>query len=138
MSKTGSGPVFTLILVGATVGAHYLWFPFFSISGASDDLLLSIGIGLCALGVYVFALTGTRMIRDRLGGGTVRRRPAFVFRYPLNGAIVLFIVPGLGFLLGSWLPFVCAPVLFVLYRRLGRQSVGERRVIGSDAELEYR
>ncbi len=136
MSRNGLGPVLTILLIGSAVGAHYFWFPTFSIAGIPDDLLLSIGIGLGALGVYVFALTGTRIIRERVRREPPGKRPAFVFRYPLNGAMVLFIVPGLSFLLGSWLPFFCSPLLFLVYRRLRRMESAEDG--SANAGLQYR
>lgn len=97
----------------ATVAAHYLWFPRFSLPGSGGDLLFSIGIGVCALGVYILALTGRSFIRERRDHGDDYPTG---FVHPLSRVLAFFVVPGVALLLGSWIVFLNTAVILLLFR----------------------
>ncbi len=88
----------------ASIAAHYLWYPLFAFPEGTSDLFVAVGIGLCAFGTYVLALSG-RAKNDR-------RRP----RSLVVSVCALFFVPGIGLFLGSWIVVTNSIVVLLLGR----------------------
>jgi len=99
----------------ASVAAHYLWFPSFLFPGGSSDLLLSIGIGLCALGVYILALSGRAM---RTEDGALRL---------ILLVSAVFFIPGIGLFFSSWIIIASSPVV-LFFSRLPARTRQIRRL----------
>jgi len=141
MTVFGIGPVLApvgLVVVAGTIVLHLLFRPLFTITGADPDLLLSIGIGLGALGTYVLALSGTRIVKAARRQELVTNGPFAVFLNPIYGAFVLFIIPAVALALQSWLVLLSSPVVYVMYRLLVRREEHYLMSRFGDAYLAHR
>lgn len=130
--RPGFVPAIGATVVAASIVVHFVFYPAFVFAAASRDLVMSVGIGLVALGAYVVALSGTRIVKAARGQEMVTNGPFAVFLNPIYGAVVLFVIPGAALILQSWLVAATAPATYLLYRIFARRE--EQRLIARFGE----
>jgi protein-S-isoprenylcysteine O-methyltransferase Ste14 len=126
----------TLPFAAVGIAANLAWpFAFRMGLGATGH---ASGIVLLAIGVTLY-LTSLIQVLVNVPRGRLITTGAFaVLRHPLYCALALFVIPGLGLLLDSWLGFVVGAVMYVASRHFRRLEDAHLAATFGDAYWAYR
>ncbi len=113
-SLVGSGDkigLFVLPFAVAGLVLNTLFPPLFAIP--QSDVLTAIGGGLLVAGLVGWAWSVTLILTQVPKGRLITSGPYALVKHPLYTAVSLLALPGLGFLLGSWLGTLFGAVLYI-------------------------
>ena len=126
-SLVGSGDrigLFLLPFVVAGLAIDALAPALFAIS--RSDVVMAIGLVLLVPGLIVWAWSAILILNEVPRGRLITSGPYALVKHPLYTGVALLILPGLGFLLGTWLGLLFGLVLYVGARIF---SAGEERAL---------
>jgi protein-S-isoprenylcysteine O-methyltransferase Ste14 len=99
--------------------------------------LMVIGIVLMALGVVLILLSGRMMTEGVRATKLVTKGPYASCRNPLYSAIIMLVVPGLSFILNSWLILTTCPVAYFVFRRCIKEECAQLEKIFGEEYKKY-
>jgi len=118
VSFFGIGPIMTLyslpfIIIFSILNAffysifqipiHYIW-------------LLLIGILLTIIGLYIY-IKSVKVVKNAYNSSRLTIEGFYGhMRHPMYGAVILFILPGIVFLLNSWILFFIPLTFYIMFR----------------------
>jgi protein-S-isoprenylcysteine O-methyltransferase Ste14 len=121
MSRWGVGPVFASLSIGygiMTLAISRRFHPLFRIGLAPSWLLSILGSALILIGVPFFVISVITVTRAFNSDMLVTDGIFRCCRHPLYGSWVVFIVPGIMFLVNSWLGLTTPLFMYLLLRKL--------------------
>ena len=136
MSRWGVGPIFAGLSIGYAIvlfaiSRHY--HPFFKISFLPGWFLSALGIILIMIGVPFFLISVKTAMRAYNADALVTDGIFRYCRHPLYAAWVVFIVPGIVFLLKSWIMLTTPIFMYLILRLLvKKEEVYLENVFGSE------
>jgi protein-S-isoprenylcysteine O-methyltransferase Ste14 len=117
MKITGAGPkiaVPTLVYLIITIVIDNLYYPIFKISSSGITLLMTGGIIITFIGV-VFIVSAAVKLKRSFGAGILMQDGLYrVFRNPIYAGYLIFVIPGISFILNSWLVLSTVIINFIL------------------------
>ena len=125
MTKWGVGPKFTLYSAVYCVFILVLTAqlnPFFKMTFVPYPVLASIGIILILTGVPFYLLSLVTVMRAFKAGRLVTGGVYGMCRHPVYAAWVIFFVPGIVFLINSWISFSAPVVMYLILRTLVKEE----------------
>jgi protein-S-isoprenylcysteine O-methyltransferase Ste14 len=124
MTQWGIGPVFALasITYAVAVGLLSHGRAAFEITLVPHSALVALGIVLIAVGVPMYVLSGKAVLRAFHAGQLVTDGVYGICRHPLYGAWIVFIVPGIELILGSWLGLTTPLAMYLILRVLAAKE----------------
>jgi protein-S-isoprenylcysteine O-methyltransferase Ste14 len=141
MSRWGIGPIFASLSIGygmMTLVISRYFHPVFQIHLVSYWLLSILGIALIVIGVPFFLISVKTVTRAYNADELVTDGIFRCCRHPLYASWVVFIVPGIVFLVNSWIGLT-TPIFmyFILHILARKEEIYLENVFGSEY-LEYR
>ncbi|MGO9146064.1 MAG: methyltransferase family protein [Desulfomonilia bacterium] len=127
MTKWGVGPKFSLYSAVYCVFILVLTAqlnPFFRMTFVPYPLLASIGIILILTGIPFYILSLVTVMRAFKAGRLVTGGVYGMCRHPVYAAWVIFFVPGIVFLINSWIGFSAPVVMYLILRTLVKEEDG--------------
>ena len=106
MKITGAAPkiaIPTFIYLIGTAIIDYNNRPAFNIITNQNLSLLIIGIIMILIGIIIVAKVGRELLKSFKSNTLMKNGLFKVFRNPMYAAYLIFIIPGLSFILNSWL-----------------------------------
>jgi protein-S-isoprenylcysteine O-methyltransferase Ste14 len=140
MTRWGVGPVFGLASIAYAAAVHLLsrGKPDLAIEIVPHSVLASAGIALIAFGLPFYVLAAKAVMRAFTANQLVTDGVYRICRHPLYGAWIVFIVPGIELLVGTW-PGLTTPVaMYVLLRLLARTEEDYLSARFGDSYQQYR
>jgi protein-S-isoprenylcysteine O-methyltransferase Ste14 len=136
MNRWGIGPIFASLSIGygmmTLVISHY-FHPFFQIDFIPYRLFSILGIALIVIGVPFFLISAKVVTRAYNADELVTDGIFRCCRHPLYASWVVFIVPGIVFLVNSWIGLTTPIVMyFILHLLVRKEEVYLERVFGSE------
>jgi protein-S-isoprenylcysteine O-methyltransferase Ste14 len=126
----------TLPFAAVGVAANLAWPWVFEMGlGAAGHVA---GIVLLGIGVALYLASLIQVLVNVPRGRLITRGTFAVVRHPLYCAIALFVVPGCGLILDSWLGFMVGAVMYVATRHFRRVEERHLAATFGDAYWAYR
>ena len=136
MSRWGIGPIFASLSIGygmTTLIIGRCFHPAFQISFVPYWFKSVFGIGLMVIGVPFFIISIKTVMRAYNADELVTDGIFKCCRHPLYGSWVVFIVPGICFLVNSWIAFTTPIFMYLLLHKLvGKEEAYLEFVFGSE------
>lgn len=120
MTARGVGPMFTLISVIYTAVIfviHFVWLPHLSLP-LPRFISLPIGILLVAIGLPIYVLPGVKIDRYFNQGKLATEGIYAYIRHPIYGSWIVFILPGVAFIIDSLLALTISLFMYGVFRIL--------------------
>ena len=120
MTARGVGPMFTLLSViyaAVIFVIHFIWLPHLSLP-LPRFITLALGILLVAIGLPVFILPGMKIDRYFNQGKLATEGVYAFFRHPIYGSWIVFILPGVAFIIDSLLALTIPLFVYGVFRVL--------------------
>ena len=141
MSRWGIGP--WLIVITASFAAVVFVIdralsPMFKIRGVPDLAIWTVSGVLIAAGIVMLALSGRDLNRAYEGDTLCTTGTFAVCRNPIYSAWILFLLPGMALLFGSWLMLTVPAVLYIAFRVLIRKEEVHLEQTFGEAYLDYK
>jgi len=118
MTARGVGPMFTLISViyaAVIFVIHFAWLSHLSLP-LPRFISLPIGILLVAIGLPIFILPGIAIDRYFNQGKLATKGIYAFFRHPIYGSWIVFIIPGVAFIIDSLLALSIPLFMYGVFR----------------------
>ncbi|MBP6979183.1 MAG: hypothetical protein KBB71_12815 [Lentimicrobiaceae bacterium] len=110
----------------------------FYVGQALERPLLIVGIVLLVVGVIFWGITG-RLLLKGIKTTTMMTSGTYYFcRNPLYASMLLMIIPGLSFVLHTWLVLTTSLVGYTLFKLHIAQEYREMESVFGEAYLEYK
>jgi protein-S-isoprenylcysteine O-methyltransferase Ste14 len=125
MSRWGVGPTFAVLSVGygmMALAVSCYSHPTFQIGVVPYWLMSSVGLALVLVGGSFFIASTITVTRAYNAGVLVTDGVFRCCRHPLYSSWVVFIVPGIVLLVGSWIGLTVPPFMYALLRRLVKRE----------------
>ena len=136
MSRWGVGPVFAALSISyglMMVAISRSFYPAFRIPFAPYGLLSILGIALMSIGAVFFIISVKTVMRAYNAEALVTDGIFRCCRHPLYASWVVFIVPGIVFLMNSWIGLTAPIFMYYLLRALvKKEEVYLEDVFGSE------
>ena len=136
MSRWGIGPIFALLSFGygmMTIGISRYFYPIFQIRFVPYWLLSILGIALIMIGVPFLILSVKTVLRAYNANELVTKGIYRCCRHPVYASWVVFIAPGIAFLIYSWIALTAPIFMYLILRMLVRkEEVYMEDVFGSE------
>lgn len=120
MTARGAGPMFTFIsaIYAALIFViHFVWLPHLSLP-LPRFISLPIGILLVAIGLPIFIISGMKIDRY-FNQGKLATEGIYAFiRHPIYGSWIVFIIPGVAFIIDSLLALTIPLLMYGVFRIL--------------------
>ena len=141
MSRWGIGPIFASLSIGygllMLIISHYSH-PIFQISVVHYGALAILGVVLMVIGVPFFIISVVTVMRaynaDELVTGGIFR----CCRHPLYASWVVFIVPGIVFIVNSWIGLTTPLFMYFILRILVKKEEAYLENVFGSEYLEYK
>ena len=120
MTARGVGPMFTLLSViyaAVIFVIHFVWLPHLSLP-LPRFISLPLGILLVAIGLPIFILPGMKIDRYFNQGKLATEGVYAFFRHPIYGSWIVFILPGVAFIIDSLLALTIPLFVYGVFRVL--------------------
>ena len=120
MTARGVGPIFTLISIIYTAVIfviHFVWLPHLSLP-LPRFISLPVGILLVAIGLPIFIISGMKIDRYFNQGKLATEGIYAFFRHPIYGSWIVFIIPGVAFIIDSLLALTVPLFVYGVFRIL--------------------
>ena len=120
MTARGVGPMFTLLSViyaAVIFVIHFVWLPHLSLP-LPRFISLPLGILLVAIGLPIFILPGMKIDRYFNQGKLATEGIYAFFRHPIYGSWIVFILPGVAFIIDSLLALTIPLFVYGVFRVL--------------------
>ncbi|HVN58843.1 MAG TPA: hypothetical protein VMT63_11130 [Bacteroidales bacterium] len=140
MNFLGSGPVIaaaSLPWVAVSIFLSSRYHGVFVFSPVRGTFLLTAGIVLISTGFVLYFLTVPSLLKGLKGGKLVTSGMFYLCRNPLYCSIILFIIPGLSFLLNSWLVITTSIVAYIAFKFSIRKEYIEMRDLFGEEYTQY-
>jgi protein-S-isoprenylcysteine O-methyltransferase Ste14 len=140
MTRWGVGPVFAIASIAYAAAVHLLWRgkSALQIEIVPHSALVWAGIALIAVGLPLYVLSAKAVMRaynaDRLVTDGMYR----ICRHPLYGAWIVFIVPGIELLMGTWAGLTTPVAMYVLLRVMASKEEDYLSARFGDGYQQYR
>ena len=125
ISFFGIGVKFAVLSLGYSViiiSIHYLTFPFFDIKFLPKSLCFTSGVFLIISGLSLY-IASAFSIRRAYTEDILRTKGVYsICRHPLYSSFIFFIVPGVCFLLKSWIAFSVPFVMYIFLKILIKEE----------------
>jgi protein-S-isoprenylcysteine O-methyltransferase Ste14 len=136
MSRWGVGPLFAVLSIGYAImmlAISRYFHPTFRINLVPYWFLSILGIALILIGVPFFIISAIRVTHAYNADALVTDGIFRCCRHPLYASWVVFIVPGIFFLIDSWLALTTPIFMYLILRKLvGKEEVYLESVFGSE------
>jgi protein-S-isoprenylcysteine O-methyltransferase Ste14 len=136
MSRWGTGPIFAALSVGyglVTIVISRYFHPFFQIGFASHWFLTILGIALIVIGIAFFIVSAITVMRAYNADALVTDGIYRCCRHPLYASWVVFIVPGIAFLVNNWIGLTTPIFMYFILRKLvKKEEIYLESVFGSE------
>ena len=125
MSRWGVGPVFASLSIGygllmAVISRYF--YPAFRMNFAPEWLLSILGMALIVFGGVFFVVSVKTIMRAYNADKLVTDGIFRCCRHPLYASWVVFIVPGIVFLINSWIGLTAPIFMYYLLRALVKKE----------------
>ena len=118
MTRWGVGPKFTVvsfIIAMLIFSIHYGWFAHLEIP-LPRTLTLIIGAALVIIGIPIFLIPGLTIDKYFRHGELATGGIYSYIRHPIYGSWVVFIIPGMIFILNSLIGFLIPIFMYVVFK----------------------
>ncbi len=125
MSIMGVAPklaVVTAVYLTAMICLSNLVAPFGSFPPSARTILTNAGIVLVAVGLSFHGVAAHKLLKRYKKGELITDGPFAVFLNPMYASAILFTVPGVALMLGSWLVITTSVVMFIAHKLLIRSE----------------
>ena len=106
------GGIFLII----TCIIHYIFYPFFCIKFIPYLITLTTGIILLASGIPFSIIATIDLIKAYNSDKLITTGLFSISRNPMYGSFMIFIIPGISFILNSWLVLTGSLLIYILVR----------------------
>jgi protein-S-isoprenylcysteine O-methyltransferase Ste14 len=141
MSRWGIGPIFASLSIAygmVTIVVSRYFHPAFQISTFPYWLMSVFGIALIVIGVPFFIISVKTVTRAYNADELVTDGIFKCCRHPLYGSWVVFIVPGICFLVSSWIAFTTPIFMYLILNKLVRKEEAYLELAFGSEYLEYK
>ena len=136
MSRWGIGPLFASLSIGygmISLFVSWAYRPVFRMEMVPRGALIGLGVCLVVIGLLFFLVSVRAVHRAYNAGRLVTEGVYRCCRHPLYASWVVFIVPGIVLLTGSWLGITIPVFMYFLLRVLvKKEEVHLEEVFGSE------
>ena len=118
MTRWGVGPKFTVVSLVVAIlflTINYVWLAHFKIP-LPRVLTLIIGVVLVIIGIPIFLVPGLTIDRYFEQGKLATRGVYSYIRHPIYGSWIVFIIPGVVFLLNSLIGLVVPIFMYAVFK----------------------
>jgi protein-S-isoprenylcysteine O-methyltransferase Ste14 len=141
LSFMGSGPIIGAVAIPWLAVSLFISFyypAYFMINFLPKWLLTGLGIFLFVVGFAFYLATVRTLIQGLRTNKLITTGPYQLCQNPLYAAFILFIVPGICFLAGSWLSLTTSLIAWLIFKlTIGKEYKQLERIFGDDY-LEYK
>lgn len=95
---------------------NYSFYPFFSIIFIPYIITLIVGIALLLIGVPILIFAAKDLIKAYNSDKLVTTGLYSISRNPMYGSFIIFIIPGISFVLNSWIILTGSLIMYILLR----------------------
>lgn len=141
MSRWGVGPTFAFLSIVygmVTLAISRYFYPAFQITQVPAWFLSILGIALILIGVPFFIFSVITVTRAYNANALVIIGVFRCCRHPLYGSWVIFIVPGVVFLLKSWIGLTAPLFMYFLLRKLVIKEENYLEQVFGSEYIEYK
>jgi protein-S-isoprenylcysteine O-methyltransferase Ste14 len=141
MSRWGIGPIFASLSIGygmITLTISRYFHPAFQIGLVPYWLLSILGIALILIGVPFFIIPIKKVTHAYNANALVTDGIFRCCRHPLYASWVVFIVPGIFFLINSWIGLTTPIFMYFILRLLVRKEETYLESVFGSKYLEYK
>jgi protein-S-isoprenylcysteine O-methyltransferase Ste14 len=141
MSRRGVGPVFAAVSIGYALlmlAISRSFYPLFEMRFAPHWLLSTLGTILILIGVPFFALSVKSVMRAYEADELVTDGTFRCCRHPLYASWVVFIVPGIVFLMKSWTGMTTPIFMYYILRALVKKEEAYLENVFGSEYREYK
>jgi len=141
MKIWGIGPVFAFLSIGYAllmIGVDRLFYPYFKIELLPHYLLVGIGVTFVSMGLPFFLLSLIALTKAYHSGSLVTGGIYRFCRHPLYASWVVFIVPGIVLIAGSWIGMTTPVFMYIVLRLLVKREEAYLEAKFGSQYLEYK
>ena len=110
----------------------------FTFTSTSSKVLFFAGIFILICGLIMYFVTVPSLLKGLKETRLVKTRAFYLCCNPLYSSIILFIIPGIAFIMNSWLVLTASVAGFILFKINIRKEYSEMEEIFGEEYREYR
>jgi protein-S-isoprenylcysteine O-methyltransferase Ste14 len=110
----------------------------FTYIAKGNNILYYIGLALVIMGALLYILTAPALLKGLRETKLITTGSFYLCCNPLYSAIILFIIPGISFLMNSWLILTTSIVAYMLFKFYIRKEYEEMEKFFGGEYLDYR
>jgi protein-S-isoprenylcysteine O-methyltransferase Ste14 len=124
--------------LAASIVFTLLWKRIFIFSENDSKIIFYIGLALVIIGLIMYLVSAKLLLKGLKETKLVKKGTFYLCCNPLYTSILLFVIPGVSFMMNSWLVLTTSLVGYIVFKYYIKKEVVELEKFFGDDYKEYR